>query len=244
MSFILDALKKSEAERQRQAGPTLLEVRITRPRRRYPLWAAVVGALLGINAVVLAVFLLHKPPASTAQRAEPASASAPAPAPATAVASPPAAVPAASVASAPHPIPANAAAPQNAATASGPPLAAGNDGVARPAVTPVVSTDAHNPADEEPAVSAGSAQVERPGPDTYSHLPSISELGGNVPALQLDLLDYSALPNERYALINMHRVREGDVLPEGPRVLAITHDGVALDYRGQDFLRRPGGAAQ
>ena len=240
MSFILDALKKSEAERQRQAGPTLLEVRITRPRRRYPLWAAVVGALLGINAVVLAVFLLHKPPASTAQRAEPASA----PAPATPVASPPAAVPAAQGASAPQPIPANAAAPPNAATASGAPLAAGNDGVARPAVTPVVSTDAHNPADEEPAVSAGSAQVERPGPDTYSHLPSISELGGNVPALQLDLLDYSALPNERYALINMHRVREGDVLPEGPRVLAITRDGVALDYRGQDFLLRPGGAAQ
>ena len=28
MSFILDALKKSEAERQRQAGPTLLQVRV------------------------------------------------------------------------------------------------------------------------------------------------------------------------------------------------------------------------
>ncbi len=34
MSFILDALKKSEAERQRQTGPTLLEVRVTQPRRR------------------------------------------------------------------------------------------------------------------------------------------------------------------------------------------------------------------
>ena len=34
----------------------------------------------------------------------------------------------------------------------------------------------------------------------------------------------------------MHRVREGDVLPRGVRVLAITRDGVALDYRGQEFM--------
>jgi hypothetical protein len=86
--------------------------------------------------------------------------------------------------------------------------------------------------------------VERAGPDNYANLPSISQLGTSVPALQLDLLDYSEHPNERYALINMHRVREGDVLPEGPRVLAITRDGVALNYQGKDFLLRPGGAAQ
>ncbi len=45
MSFILDALKKSEAERQRQTGPTLLELRVTQPRRRYPAWALWVGIL-------------------------------------------------------------------------------------------------------------------------------------------------------------------------------------------------------
>jgi hypothetical protein len=130
------------------------------------------------------------------------------------------------------------------AAADTPVGAAGAQDSVSAAVTPVVSADAHNPADEEPAVAAGSVQVERPGPDNYANLPSLSQLGGNVPALQLDLLDYSEQPNERYALINMHRVREGDVLPEGPRVLAITRDGVALDYRGQDFLLRPGGAAQ
>jgi hypothetical protein len=40
----------------------------------------------------------------------------------------------------------------------------------------------------------------------------------------------------------MHRVREGDVLAEGPRVLAITREGVALDYHGQDFMLRSSGA--
>lgn len=227
MSFILDALKKSEAERQRQAGPTLLEVRITQPRRRYPLWAVIVGALLGVNAV-LAVFVLRKPTATTVEHAEPVAA-----APAPAIASPPVAPPA-------H---AAAVAALNGVTPS-PAVAAGSNDGAQADVTPPVSEDAQNPADEEPAVPASRVQVERAGPGNYGDLPSISQLGAAVPPLQLDLLDYSEQANERYALINMHRVREGDVLPEGPRVLAITRDGVALNYRGQDFLLRPGGAAQ
>src|SRR5579872_331860 len=102
MSFILDALKKSEAERQRQAGPTLLEVRITRPRRRYPLWAIIVGALFGINVVVLTVVLLRKPPLATVTRLEqPASA----PMPGVAAVAAPAATPAPAVAiGAPAPV--------------------------------------------------------------------------------------------------------------------------------------------
>ena len=46
MSFILEALKKSESERQRQAGPALLEMRIVRPTHRLPIWALAVGFLL------------------------------------------------------------------------------------------------------------------------------------------------------------------------------------------------------
>ena len=67
MSLILDALKKSEAERQRQNGPTLLEVRITQPRRRYPTWVIAVGALLALNMLLLLVFVLHRPASSPAQ---------------------------------------------------------------------------------------------------------------------------------------------------------------------------------
>ena len=36
MSFILDALKKSENDRQRQASPALFEVKVAAPRRRFP----------------------------------------------------------------------------------------------------------------------------------------------------------------------------------------------------------------
>jgi hypothetical protein len=31
-------------------------------------------------------------------------------------------------------------------------------------------------------------------------------------------------------------VHAGDVLPEGPRVLEITRDGVVLDWRGSEFV--------
>ena len=58
MSFILDALKKAETERQRQSGPTLLEVRVTPPRRRIPLWTLIISALLGVNILLLLLWQL------------------------------------------------------------------------------------------------------------------------------------------------------------------------------------------
>ncbi len=85
--------------------------------------------------------------------------------------------------------------------------------------------------------------ASRAGAADYSNLPSISQIGGNVPAMQLDILVSSDVVSERYALIDMHRVHEGDVLTNGARVLAITPNGVAMDYHGQDFLLRPGGTA-
>jgi hypothetical protein len=64
MSFILDALKKSEAERARQAGPALLEMRIVRPKRRVALWIVVLALLLSVNLAVLLWFALLREPAA------------------------------------------------------------------------------------------------------------------------------------------------------------------------------------
>ena len=55
MSFILDALKKSEAERARKSGPTLIDMRIASPRRRVPVWVAALGLILLVNLAVLGV---------------------------------------------------------------------------------------------------------------------------------------------------------------------------------------------
>ncbi|MFI4914562.1 MAG: general secretion pathway protein GspB [Steroidobacterales bacterium] len=230
MSFILDALKKSEAERQRQAGPTLLEVRVMQPRRRQPMWAIALAALLAVNLLALLWFLLRKPATDT----ESAAARTPV---ATASAAPPAAIatPAPTVSG---PAPAAGAAPAAPEATSA--TAAGAAAVPAPSPDGDRATgppSLQNSADFAPAVavSGGGVRIER---DTRT-LPSFDEVGGNLPPLRLDLHVYAARPSERYALINMHKAREGDVLPEGARVIEITNDGVVLEFRGQQFILQP-----
>ena len=58
MSFILDALKKSELERQRQSVPGLIDARLSPKRRPLPLWAVGLGVLLAINLLGL-TFVLY-----------------------------------------------------------------------------------------------------------------------------------------------------------------------------------------
>src|SRR5215471_12648804 len=71
MSFILDALKKSETDRQRQASPALFEVKVAAPRRRFPLWAVGLALLLGVNLAGLAWVLLRKAETPPAQASTP-----------------------------------------------------------------------------------------------------------------------------------------------------------------------------
>jgi general secretion pathway protein B len=252
MSLILEALKKSEAERQRAAGPTLLEVRVGQPHRRYPLWALGVGLLLLLNMVLLLVFVWRRPtaPAQDLAAAPPVSAGS------AAVAPPATATPAAPFAPAATPSPVTASQPPGNAATGVAPLAAGT---AERAMTPAPAAgtapilaagnreEPQNPADEVPAVpsgasgapTTGSVKVRRDDVLNYASLPSFSELSNNMPPLRLDLHVYAERPSDRYALINMQRVHEGDTLSEGMRVLAITRDGVALDYRGQQFMLHP-----
>src|ERR1700744_2276554 len=80
MSFILDALKKSESDRQRQNGPALYEVKVAAPRSQLPYWAIGLIVLLGINLIIVAWALLRRPshepdtPAGAANTAAQASA--------------------------------------------------------------------------------------------------------------------------------------------------------------------------
>src|ERR1700752_2460265 len=59
---ILDALKKSESDRQRQGGPALFEVKVARPRHALPPWAIAIALLLAANIAIVALFLVgHRP---------------------------------------------------------------------------------------------------------------------------------------------------------------------------------------
>lgn len=59
MSFILDALKKSETERQRQTAPGFANVPDATDPPRAPRWLWVLGGLLAINLVVLLGVMLR-----------------------------------------------------------------------------------------------------------------------------------------------------------------------------------------
>jgi general secretion pathway protein B len=60
MSFILDALKKSETDRQRHTGPALFEVKVAPPKAGFPVWAIAIVVLLAINMVIVGWMLLRR----------------------------------------------------------------------------------------------------------------------------------------------------------------------------------------
>ena len=55
-------------------------------------------------------------------------------------------------------------------------------------------------------------------------------------SLRLDLHVFAARPQDRFVMINMHKLREGDTLPEGVHVDSITPEGAVLAYNGSKFL--------
>lgn len=69
MSFILDALRKSEHDRQRQTGPGLAEVPMAQSRPKKNVWATAAVALLIVNLVGVGVLLWrrasHETPTAT-----------------------------------------------------------------------------------------------------------------------------------------------------------------------------------
>jgi hypothetical protein len=63
--------------------------------------------------------------------------------------------------------------------------------------------------------------------------------GVDVPALELQLFSYSSVASQRFAFINGSRYQEGQQLPGGPLVVAISAEGVVLRHHGRDFVLSP-----
>jgi len=237
MSFILDALRKSENERQRQAGPGIAELPVARAAARAPVILIAFGALLAVNLVVLLYWLL-KDDAPQVVREEPVAAqpsAAPAmptptptpesgrPAP-VAVATPPA-----QDAGRPAPVASREVRPLAAEVAAAPPPDAAPPPAPDPSLLPTAPppTQAYGWPPRQQAT--GSSYVPR-----IDTLPPQATAG--LPELNLDLHIYSTDPTQRAAFINGTRYRAGDQLPQGVDVVDITHEGVVLRYRGQQFL--------
>jgi len=256
MSFILDALKKSESDRQRQSGPALFEVKVAPPRTRLPLWALAIAALLVVNLAIVMWMVMRHPVRAAAEEAAPGAVTA------AAVSAPAATAPAPSVPAAPAttsaPVAPDAAALASpTAVATRVPAAGGGVPAAPPssgatetaaATAPaaqrggsVTAADESNPDDYAPAqehAAAGLANHVKRG--TAEGVPLYQDAsatpGTQIPPLRLDLHVFAMRPQDRFVMINMHKVHEGDTLPEGVHVDSITPDGAILSYNGSRFL--------
>jgi len=237
MSFILDALRKSETDRQQKSSPGLADVPTGGRERSSSRWLPLLLGLLGINLVVLLVLLLR-----------------PAPAPSVAAESdgePPETVPAAAA-----PAPISLARREPDAVERGPAAVATTvtAGVSSPPVGAAAAGEALAPTDQakasqpdSPGASAAPAAAGTSAPtgtgrqeDYEETFLTLNDLRASssveLPEMHIDLHVYSDNPAERFVFINMNQYRENATLNEGPRVRRITSDGVILEYRGSSFL--------
>ena len=237
MSFILDALRKSEHERRMETAPDIMHAPTAVARSSLPMWSILLMG--GLAAALIAVSLF-----SFFQRSgfsESSTAELPASAPDTPAAAPAAdnsdavprvaaeapALPAPGVSTAPAPA-SVAAQPQPAATLSqlvaNPPPAA-----TAPAPVPTAQTDAAPAIDVAPRIDP-------------ARLPQYADVlaeGLPVGALQMQLHVHSAAAASRFVVINGARRVAGDRLSEGAVVEEIVPEGAVLSYNGRRFLLTP-----
>ena len=213
MSFILDALRKSESERHRLELASLAELRMQRRRKR-PWWMIALAVLLVANLGLLAAIALQpkSAPATAAENSTPPAPAANNPAPA-----------ARSVNSSPnHLTLAQLADVEPQVTYEAVDRSVLEAANAPPATPPLV----RSLREANAAPDAASAIHDQP-------LDSIADL-------HLDMHVYAPTADNRFVFINKRKYTEGQTLAEGPRVEQITDDGVVLSYSGSRWrLRRP-----
>jgi general secretion pathway protein B len=216
MSFILDALRKSETERQHKGSAEFANVPTSDGRREGPpAWLWVLGALLLVNLAVL-IGLFVRPDVGTPESV--AGSSAPAVAE-TSVEEEPREDFASRVEAARENAPA-AEEPRPQVTETSPAM-----------TTPIVT----------PAASAVSLPIATPGASRpIGALPTIHEVRAqgqvSLPDLHVDIHVFSEVASDRFVFINMNKHKEGSQLSEGPLVEEITPDGVVLSMNGTTFL--------
>lgn len=264
MSFILDALKKSENERQRQVGPSLADVRTVRRNAERPWWVVAVAALLVINLGVLMVVLMRKgdaKPAPAAAQPQVQSAPQAQPAPQQNYNAPPPpqyqqqyqrqqpqqnyrsdTVPtdpsvrslADEARGHEEPYPDEHANPNLAGAASVPEGPPMVRQIQPPAVAPLPSSAVFEARTAANAPHSSGGALV--GNETLPTLEDLSAGGTNLPELHLDIHVNSQKPAERFVFVNMRKYLEGETLKEGPTVERITNEGVILNQRGLRFL--------
>jgi general secretion pathway protein B len=226
MSFILDALRKSEHDRERRILPGLVEA--PRAQRKNPLLGWIVGllaTLLILNTIALLYFLLRAPapvagPVALPAAAPSAAVAATAPSGPAAVYTPPPINPAVTHRPTRSLADEAAASGRTAPYTDVPPIAA------RPLPTP----------HREPAGVTPLAETDGGAAGLPSRRQLPAALASALPALSVDLHVFSSNPAQRFMVVSGQRVQEGASLAGGVVIEKITPDGAIAVFRGTRFL--------
>src|SRR5665811_325014 len=222
MSYILEALKKSDQQRQRGAAPTLqgAQVTVAAPKRPLFIYYGLLAAVL-LGAGIMIGWLRPWQPEQPPPETEPIAAPAPLTAPPETLSKTAQEFPAPNLTRAGQPVPVvGAMKPNNPAlVSSGTPSAA----------API--PDKTMP--EKPASLVGVAQEQKAIP--MDELPL--QIRQEIPAMTVQLHAYSSNPSERLVYINSIRLLEGGSLMLGLRLEQITPDGMIFSYKGYRFKR-------
>jgi len=208
MSFILDALRKSDNERREQTAPPLAAAPKSVSQQKRNVWLPVLVIALAINAIVFGAFFLT--------RDEPAPVAVKTPPPPRIEVSEPEVRPLRKEISTES----AQAKPSETAPADKPLTA-----LVKPPqpATPVAAPE---------AAPKPRATVQ----DGLPSLDQLRASGiVQVGELRLDMHVYSTDPAKRLVFVNMKKYREGERLAEGPTIEEITPEGVILVERGNRF---------
>jgi general secretion pathway protein B len=216
MSYILEALKKSDQQRQRGATPTLQAAQITVAAPKRPMfiyYGLLAAVLLGAGIMIgwLQPWQPEQPPFETELTATKSPISI-------------------SQQAAPAPLLAPLEMP-GALKPNNPALASAGTPVAAAPIQDKTMPDKF--ISEKSASLAGVAQEQKAIPFDELPIPIQQE----IPVMTVQLHSYSSNPSERLVYINSIRLREGESLMLGLRLEQITPDGMIFSYKGYRFQR-------
>lgn len=211
MSYILDALRKSDQQRRLGGVPTLAYAQVApiAPERSAILKNGLLGLILIVSVGMLIAWLRPSP-------AEPA---------AIVIAAKPLVSPPRQTVPAPPP----------AAPAKLEPEPTRREAPAATVPTPVLTVPAPRRKQSVTASPDGASDAPSRKPVASSELPS--SIRKTLPVMAVAVHAYSATPGDRLVSINGRMLREGDTLAPDLKLEQITSDGMIFTYRGYRFRR-------
>lgn len=221
MSFILDALRKSDADRQRTVTPGLADVRYATRRQRRNVWLPILVVVLAANLGFMALWWFGRDTETPTVPAAPA-----------------VSVPEASdqqpatMAPVVEPAPVAEIRPLAREAEFGEPQLEAE--LTREFAPPPLPLPESAPPEPLPITPPTPSRIL-----ASNDLPTAEQLIGSgalkSPMLNLDLHVFSETAANRFVVINSRKYREGGQLAEGPIVETINPEGVVLAIAGRRF---------